>query len=154
MTRAVATRPMRWQDIPAVVALEEELFPDDAWTEASWWGELAGRPRRDYVVATDADGVVAYAGLDLGGDVADIMTVAVAPGARGTGLGMALVGELESKAVAAGAAYVMLEVRDDNVPAKNLYARRGFEILSVRRRYYQPGDVDAVVMRKPLVVTA
>jgi len=28
-----------------------------------------------------------------------------------------------------------------------LYERHGFERLSLRRRYYQPGDVDAVVMR-------
>ncbi len=150
----LVTRPLRWQDIPALVVLEQDLFPDDAWTTASWWGELAGRPRRDYVVVDDVQGILGYAGLDHGGEVADIMTVAVARRGRGSGLGSALVAELEGRAVAGGAAYLMLEVRDDNEPAKNLYARRGFEILNVRRRYYQPGDVDALVMRKALVVTS
>ena len=34
----------------AVAALERELFPDDAWTPAVLWAELAARPRRSYVV--------------------------------------------------------------------------------------------------------
>jgi ribosomal-protein-alanine N-acetyltransferase len=44
----------------------------------------------------------------------------------------------------------MLEVRDDNVAARKLYETRGFELLSTRRRYYQPGDVDAHVLRLTL----
>ncbi|MEO7071032.1 MAG: ribosomal protein S18-alanine N-acetyltransferase, partial [Nostocoides sp.] len=147
-------RPMRWQDIEALVRLEQDLCPADAWAESSWWRELAGRPRRDYVVLEDGAGVLAYAGLHHGGEVADVMTVAVARRAQGTGVGAALVAELEARAVAGGAAYVMLEVRDDNEPAKNLYARRGFEVLTVRRRYYQPDDVDAVIMRKTLAAAA
>jgi ribosomal-protein-alanine N-acetyltransferase len=41
----------------------------------------------------------------------------------------------------------MLEVRADNTAAHRLYERSGFELLTVRRKYYQPGDVDAHVMR-------
>ena len=43
-------REARWTDVPALAALEAQLFPDDAWSESTWWAELAGRPRRDYVV--------------------------------------------------------------------------------------------------------
>ena len=60
----VTLRDLHWTDIEAVVALESELFPDDAWTPASLWAELAGRPRRSYVVAYDADGD--SLGLSLG----------------------------------------------------------------------------------------
>ncbi|TXQ07901.1 ribosomal-protein-alanine N-acetyltransferase RimI, partial [Escherichia coli] len=45
---------------------------------------------------------------------------------------------------------LMLEVRADNAPARALYDRRGYDVLSVRRGYYQPGNVDALVMRKML----
>jgi ribosomal-protein-alanine N-acetyltransferase len=41
-------------------------------------------------------------------------------------------------------------VRADNRAALGLYERSGFTVLSTRPRYYQPGDIDAVVMRKPL----
>ena len=141
---------VHWTDIPALAALERELFAHDAWSEPTWWAELAGRPRRDYVALAAADGVLGYAGLDHGGEVADVMTIAVAPRAQGRGLGRLLLAELERRARARGAAYVILEVRADNVAALGLYERAGFVVLSTRRRYYQPGDVDAIVMRKSL----
>ena len=143
-------RDLHWTDIDDVVALEGDLFPDDAWTPASLWAELAARPRRSYVVAQDADGLAGYGGVDLGGEVADIMTMAVAPRAQGRGLGRTLLDELVARAVADHAAYLMLEVRADNTPALRLYESTGFETLTVRRRYYQPGDVDAHVMRLAL----
>jgi ribosomal-protein-alanine N-acetyltransferase len=144
-------RDLHWSDIDDVVALETELFPDDAWTPASLWAELAARPRRTYVVAQDDDGgLVGYGGVDLGGEVADVMTMAVAPRQQGRGLGRQLLGELVARAVADHAAYLLLEVRADNEAARSLYAARGFETLTVRRRYYQPGDVDAHVMRLTL----
>ena len=43
-------RELAWPDIDAVTVLEEQVFPDDAWSAATWWEELAGRPRRDYLV--------------------------------------------------------------------------------------------------------
>lgn len=150
-TSAMLTaRELAWTDIPRLAELETELFGPDAWSESTWWAELAGRPRRDYVVVTRDDEIIGYAGLDLGGDVSDVMTIAVAPAARGSGLGSQLLDLLTGRAREAGAAYLMLEVRDDNEPAKRLYGRAGFEVLTVRRRYYQPGDVDALVMRQIL----
>ena len=147
---APTLREAHWADVPALAGLETVLFAHDAWSEPTWWAELAGRPRRDYVVLTDGEGLLGYAGLDHGGDVADVMTVAVAPRARGRGLGGLLLAELERRAAARGAASVMLEVRADNGPARALYERAGYQVLSTRRRYYQPGDVDAIVMRKLL----
>lgn len=142
-------RDVHWTDIPALAALEQELFADDAWSEATWWAELAERPRRSYVLEEGPGGqVLGYAGLDLGGEVADVMTVAVAPAAQGRGLGRTLLAELVARARADHVAHLMLEVRADNEPARKLYEHNGFEVLTVRRRYYQPGDVDALVMRR------
>ena len=147
---ATALREPHWTDVPALAALETVLFAHDAWSEPTWWAELAGRPRRDYVVLTDDEGVLGYAGLDHGGEVADVMTVAVAPRGRGRGLGRLLLDELERRAVGRGVASVMLEVRADNTAARALYEKAGYQVLSTRRRYYQPGDVDAIIMRKLL----
>ncbi|HZL06398.1 MAG TPA: ribosomal-protein-alanine N-acetyltransferase RimI, partial [Coriobacteriia bacterium] len=69
--REMTLREMTWRDIPALTALEPELFPDDAWSEQSWWAELAARPRRSYVVGEQGGVVVGYAGVDCGGEVAD-----------------------------------------------------------------------------------
>jgi len=42
---------------------------------------------------------------------------------------------------------VFLEVRADNPSAEGLYLSEGFEEIGRRPRYYQPDDVDAIVMR-------
>ena len=147
----VVLRDVRWTDLATLAALETELFSDSAWSEGTWWAELAGRPRRDYVLLAGTGGcVLGYAGLDHAGEVADVMTVAVTPAARGRGLGRRLLDELEVRARAGGATYLLLDVRADNAAARSLYERAGFEPLSIRRRYYQPGDVDALVLRKHL----
>lgn len=143
-------REMTWRDIPAVTALEPALFINDAWSERTWWAELAGRPRRSYIIGEQGGAVVGYAGLDRGGEVADVMTIAVAPTAQGQGLGAALMNWLIAEARRGGAEHLILEVRADNTMAQRLYATAGFAMLTVRRRYYQPGNVDALVMRMHL----
>jgi ribosomal-protein-alanine N-acetyltransferase len=145
----VRLRELEWTDLEVLAALERELFADDAWTLESWWHELAGRPRRDYVVAVDEQGeILGYAGLDRAGESGDVMTIAVARAAQGRGLGRHLLTELVRRAELSGIRSLLLEVRADNAAARKLYERGGFEVISVRRRYYQPGDVDALVMRK------
>ncbi len=146
-------RDLEWTDLATLADLERTLFADDAWSEPTWWAELAGRPRRDYVVAheaDDADVVLGYAGIDVAGDVADVMTMATRPEHRGRGLGRLLLGELVLRARERGCEALLLEVRADNEAARALYDTSGFRTISVRRRYYQPGDVDALVMRRLL----
>ena len=140
-------RDMNWQDVPALAALEREVFASDAWSQQTWWTEHAGRPRRCYVVGERDGAVVGYAGVDRRGEVADVMTIAVALDAQGQGLGSLLMDWLLDAARRGGAEHLMLEVRADNVAAQRLYTKMGFEMLTVRRRYYQPGDVDAHIMR-------
>ncbi|RKT78369.1 ribosomal-protein-alanine N-acetyltransferase [Terracoccus luteus] len=145
-------RELRWTDLSALAGVERELFGPEAWTEATWWAELAQRPRREYVVAevTTDSGATApagYAGIDVAGDVADVMTVATLPAYRGRGLGRVLLDGLVRRATARGAEALLLEVRADNDAARRLYDSTGFEVISVRRRYYQPDGVDALVMR-------
>ncbi|MGH4034196.1 ribosomal protein S18-alanine N-acetyltransferase [Actinomycetota bacterium Odt1-20B] len=150
---------MRWWDIDPVLALEKELFPDDAWSRGMFWSELAhargpGATRR-YAVAMDtaSDGgsaegrLVGYAGLAASGDQADVQTIAVARDQWGTGLGARLLTDLLTHATAFECAEVMLEVRVDNTRAQKLYERFGFEPIGFRRGYYQPGNVDALVMK-------
>jgi ribosomal-protein-alanine N-acetyltransferase len=148
-------RDAGWRDLASMAALEARAFPVDAWSAGTFWAEHAARPRRSYVVAVDDAGEVAgYAGLDLGGEVADVMTIAVDPDRRRTGLGARLLEELHTRAGAAGASAVMLEVRADNGSARRLYATHGYALLRTRRGYYRAADgtsaVDALVLRKEL----
>ncbi len=141
-------REMEWPDIPELARWDRELFGSDAWPEATWWAELAQRPRREYVVVAGDSGILGYAGLDVSGDSADVMTIAVVPDAQGRGIGRLLLDELIARAARRGASALLLEVRADNSAALSLYEATGFARLAVRPRYYQPDDVDAVVMRR------
>ncbi|MEU0741040.1 ribosomal protein S18-alanine N-acetyltransferase [Streptomyces sp. NPDC006134] len=142
---------MRWWDIDPVLELERELFPEDAWSRGMFWSELAhargpGATRR-YLVAERDGRIVGYAGLAASGDTGDVQTIAVARDQWGTGLGSRLLAELLRAATAFECAEVLLECRVDNVRAQKLYERFGFEPIGFRRGYYQPGNVDALVMR-------
>lgn len=147
-------REMRWWDITPVLELEHELFPDDAWSEGMFWSELAHArgpaATRRYVVAETAERIVGYAGLAAVGGMGDVQTIASARDQWGTGLGAELLTDLLKHATAFECAEVLLEVRVDNIRAQKLYERFGFEPIGFRRGYYQPGNVDALVMRLEL----
>ncbi|MCX4236169.1 MULTISPECIES: ribosomal protein S18-alanine N-acetyltransferase [Streptomyces] len=146
---------MRWWDIEPVLELEKDLFPEDAWSRGMFWSDLAHargpEATRRYVVAEveDEDGgvIVGYGGLAAAGDVGDVQTIAVAREHWGTGLGALILTELLRAATAFECAEVLLECRVDNIRAQKLYERFGFAPIGFRRGYYQPGNVDALVMR-------
>jgi ribosomal-protein-alanine N-acetyltransferase len=133
-------------DIPALVELEEILFPGDSpWTAEMFWGELSAQ--NHYVVHRDDAGMIdGYAGLAVIGIEAEIRTIGVRPDRQGMGLGRKLLQELIH---AAGNRRLLLEVRTDNEPAIGLYLSEGFTRLGIRRRYYQPSGADAYTMARP-----
>jgi [ribosomal protein S18]-alanine N-acetyltransferase len=145
-------RVMTYSDLPGVMRLERQLFPEDAWSEDMLRGELADQPRtRHYVVAEEPDGtIVGYAGLAAAAGQADVQTIGVRPDRQGAGIGAALLTELVEEAGRRASEAVFLEVRADNDRARRLYERFGFDRVGLRRRYYQPSGVDAIVMRRPL----
>lgn len=87
-----------------------------------------------------------YAGYWYDGDDAELMTIGVAKDAQRQGIAARLLEALISRARAQGAARMLLEVRVDNEPALALYRRFGFERMGLRKRYYQPGNIDAYTM--------
>lgn len=138
-------------DLTAIMALERASFPTDAWSEAMMRAELAS-PHGWYVVDEEAGRLVGYAGLRAVKSArdADIQTIAIAEASRGRGRGRALLRALLGEAARRGVADVFLEVRADNPVAQALYASEGFLEIGRKARYYQPDDVDAVVMKLDL----
>lgn len=164
-------REATWPDLAAMAELEARCFPVDAWSPATFWGELAQRPQRSYWVATDGgddaaedagehpigtpgEGLGGYAGVSTAGDVAEVMTIAVDPRRRGHGLGGRLLERLHEVATDRGAEAIILEVRADNPTAQQLYTSRGYAVVHTRRGYYRSSEggpgVDALIMRKEL----
>lgn len=73
-------------------------------------------------------------------DEAEILTVAVAPEARGKGLSIPLLERHLDELSRRGARIVHLEVEDGNQPALALYRRFGFKETGRREGYYQKAD--------------
>ncbi|MFV0279637.1 MAG: GNAT family N-acetyltransferase [Rhodoblastus sp.] len=73
-------------------------------------------------------------------DEAEILTIAVAPGARGAGLATALLGNHLSRLARLGVSNLFLEVDESNRPALALYRRYGFEQVGRRPAYYAKPD--------------
>jgi len=142
-------RAMRWWDIEPVMALEVELFGNEAWSQTMFWSELAEHTTRHYLVASAEERIVAYAGLcAYPPHESYVQTIAVAPDAQGHGLGTRLLAALVEESQRRGCKRLDLEVRADNDAAIRLYERHGFTRIGLRRGYYQPSGVDAVVMRR------
>jgi ribosomal-protein-alanine N-acetyltransferase len=155
-TVATRIRPLKASDLRRVAELEVALFGPSAWSYGTLAAEL-GALGRWYVAAEpvriDAAGaqpLVGYAGLWFDGDVTQVMTIGVDPAYQHHGVGSRLLEALVERSRVLRADAVLLEVRVDNEPALRLYAKYGFEQLGLRKRYYQPEDVDAYTMRLEL----
>ena len=143
---SVSVRPAVATDVAAIVALEAEAFPLDPWS-ASLVGEgVAGTvPTVSYLVAEHEGAFAGYAVLSVVDTDAELQRIAVPAPLRRAGVAAALLEGVRAAAAAGGAARLLLEVREDNAPARRLYERDGFTELGRRPRYYRDGT-DALVL--------
>ena len=138
---------LRWWQIDELLPIEAELFGNEAWSAAMFWNELANG--HHYLVAQAPDGtVLGYAGLAVGDEEGWINNIAVRQSEQRHGIGRALLEALLDQARKQHVKQVLLEVSVDNVAAQRLYAGYGFEVIGVRKGYYQPTNTDALVMRR------
>lgn len=149
-TGVVRVRRGAGRDLPALLELESGFSSDRL--SARQFAHHVDAPSSDLVVATEAGRVLGYALLfrRRGSTIGRVYSIAVAPAARGQGLGARLLRRLESIARVHGLAEIRLEVRQDNAPALVLYQRRGYVIFGARAAYYEDG-ADAWRLAKSLL---
>ena len=83
---------------------------------------------------------------------ATLLTIAVSPTARRTGLGRALVADFLTQSQTRQATSAFLEVAETNHAARALYTAAGFAPTGRRKGYYRSAgqSVDAILMGRPL----
>mgnify|MGYP006172854787 CR=1 FL=1 len=108
-------RPATPADIPALAALEQELFGPDAWSEELIRQEIEG-PGRTFVVTDDLSG---YGVTMSAGDIVDLLRIGVRPDARRSGVASALLDEL--LVGTDDASRMLLEVSVTNAAALGFY---------------------------------
>jgi [ribosomal protein S18]-alanine N-acetyltransferase len=145
-TRPVTVRDLAAEDLGWVADQERAIFGTSAWSPELIATDFDSGFRR--YRGLDIDGALAgYAVYGFDGDAFHLMNIAVTPGARGEGHSHLLMEDFLAEARRLGVAEAWLEVAVTNDAALALYRFHGFEDVRVRRRYYQPEGIDALVMR-------
>jgi ribosomal-protein-alanine N-acetyltransferase len=94
-------------------------------------------------------GVIGSACVHVSGANAHLVSIGVVPEHRRRGVAAALLSAAEEEARSRGADRMALQVSVLNVPAMNMYLRRGYITECILRDYYGPGK-DAILMDRAL----
>jgi ribosomal-protein-alanine N-acetyltransferase len=163
---AYTVEPMTLADLDQVMEIERVAFASP-WSARAYRYELDRNEHNAFLVVRESSDlnnrprkllhrfhllkpgkVLGYAGCWLLVDECHVSTIAVHPDWRGQGLGELLLVSLLERGIELGAIRATLEVRVSNQTAQSLYHRCGFEIVSLRRRYYADNE-DAYIMATP-----
>jgi ribosomal protein S18 acetylase RimI-like enzyme len=127
-------------DIDDLLQLEERCFAGDRLSRRSL-RRLVGSPSGSMRVARLGECLAGYSLtlLRKGSRLARLYSIAVAPEARGGGLGRKMLADAEAAARRRGMSGLRLEVRADNSSATALYQSQGYEPDGRRENYYQDG---------------
>lgn len=137
---------LRWFHLDEVLAIEADLFGAERWTPAMFWNELAHG--HHYLAALEDGQIVGYAGIAVVRPEAWVNNIAVRRDRQRLGIGRQLLDALLEHARSHGATHTLLEVAANNGPAQRMYESYGFQVVGVRKGYYQPSNTDALVMRR------
>lgn len=139
-------RKLNEGNVPEIVKLEEACF-SDSWTESMVRDSFYYPNAQVWGIYEDEQ----LAGYYVAGQVADegeLMSICVLPEFRGRGFGKMLISHMEETLRANGTERIFLEVRESNEPAKNLYRRRNFAEMGIRKNYYSDNGENAIIMMK------
>ncbi len=130
-------RLARTQDVPALVAIENEAFSTDRISARSFRG-LTTSKTATVIVAEIEGTMVGYALLLFrrGTAMARLYSLAVSRQSTGTGAGRKLLAEAERRAFAQGRMLIRLEVHENNSRAIDLYRRAGYRPIGKYLDYY------------------
>ncbi len=133
------------KDLPMVIEIDRLNFTEP-WPAKSFSYELSTNYSICLVAVDDFDLVLAEIVVWVIVDEAHIATIAVHPNHQGRGIASALLAEALMLAMERGASASLLEVRPSNTAALKLYQRFGYEVVGVRKEYYQDNKEDALLL--------
>ena len=148
MISPLSLRSMTPSDVPEVARIETTAF-STPWSEETF-NSLLKRSGVELWVAEWGDEFAAYAILWKMLDEGELANIAVRGDLRGRGIGSGLLSRMLEVAEDSGVRSLYLEVRESNGLAREMYARRGFHEIGVRKGYYEGPREDARVLKKSL----
>lgn len=131
----------RQQHMSEVCEIENSSFSQPF--SADYFEQLARLHPETFLVAEKENQVLGYVVADTHRDLAHILSIAIREAWRRRHVGLALMRELIEKLRLEEVKEILLEVRRNNVAARSLYERLGFESAGNIRGYY--GGEDAAL---------
>lgn len=141
-------RKMTEKDLEQVILIERDSFTLP-WSRDLYSNEL-NNEYATYLVCDVGGKTVGYGGIWAVYEEAHITNVAVDSKCRLTGMGKALMQELENTVRRKRAERIFLEVRPSNTAALTMYQNMGYVSSGLRKAYYSDNDEDAIIMTKQL----
>ncbi|MBE8538692.1 ribosomal protein S18-alanine N-acetyltransferase [Geoglobus acetivorans] len=134
---SILIRPFEARDSSDIIRIDAESFNTrnptyDLFVYLAYGSEI--------IVADMGSMVVGYVVLSYRNEEAKIMSIAVKKEFRRRGIGKILLREAIQRAKKRGMRKILLEVRESNVPAQNLYKKFGFEVAGYLESYYSDGE--------------
>ena len=150
MSAVLASHPrfeaMRTEDLDQVVAIERSVY-EFPWTPGNFRDSMrAGYQCRVY--RDEHDALIGYGVLMAGVEEGHLLNLSIALDWQRKGYGARLLEHFIELARRATLRTLYLEVRPSNIAARQLYLRRGFRQVGLRRAYYPAanGREDALVL--------
>lgn len=141
----VDIREMQLLDLDGVLWVEQSSFRTP-WTRTMFEDEFKNPEMARYLIAQCGGHVVGYMGFWLIQKEAHITNLAVHPAFRRRKIGERLLFACMRQARRLGAERATLEVRASNDAAKKLYEKYGFQLVALRKKYYNDNNEDAWIM--------
>ncbi len=142
MVKIIDTEPRHIDDI---LELEKRCF-SMPWTREQLVSQLPDDMHIFLTAEDECGGAIGYIGLMYVLDEGYISNVAVSPEHRRQGIADMLLDELRLRAQAKRLSFLTLEVRQSNMPARDLYKKHGYTEVGLRRNYYSRPTENAVLM--------
>ena len=146
-------REARVTDFDAVVKLENACFLQPYNIEQMRY-EFNGNPLNKILVACIEDQIVGFVDYMITFNSATITQIAVDQTFRKQGIATKLLIEMENTFptdIEEVVENTTLEVRESNLAAINLYKKSGYEVVTIKKHYYEDGE-NAIYMVKRLLL--
>ena len=144
-------RRMNINDIDTIVKIEKQIS-SSPWSKDNFVSEILKNPFSHNLVLEKEDTIIGYIVFWLLGDQTQITTLGICFEEQGKGYAKLLMEACIKATKEKGYPTITLEVCISNEKAIQLYHQYGFQIVAIRKDYYQDTHEDAYLMLKEMEV--
>tara|TARA_Y100000996_G_C22546089_1_gene651886 strand:+ start:1514 stop:1948 length:435 start_codon:yes stop_codon:yes gene_type:complete len=143
----VIVRHTQPTDLPIILDIEQDVFKDEAWSENMLAKELELFAHSRNMVILHCNQIVGYLISHVFLDEVHILNLAIDVKFQSKGLGKILLQRFLKNFTYP--VKIILEVKESNYIAINLYEKLEFYLVDTRKNYYKNGD-NAIIMEKKI----